>query len=259
MLDVWSFGGYHLEYKESVVGGEPLWESHCHVSFEAIAVLEGDITVGYEGKRVRVTAGQCALLSPLAYHTVDANHRGVYRRVTVLFDTAAIPAPLRERLAAAGKEIYLVPFSEAEALSAACLSSDREFFAPLAESILIRMLYDAVRIGGAAEVAQIDPPLAKILSYIDAHLCEPIFLDAIASAAMLSKSSLCHLFAERMKTSPKQYILKKKLALARARIGEGMMPTEAALSVGYEDYSSFYRAYKNHFGESPSEEKSENA
>ena len=178
-----------------------------------------------------------ALLSPLAYHTVDANHSGAYRRVTVLFDVVSIPAPLRERLAAAGKEIYLVPFPEAEELRAACLSSDREFFAPLAESILVRMLYDAVRIGGAAEVAKIDPSLEKILSYIDAHLCEPISLDAIASAAMLSKSSLCHLFAERMKISPKQYILKKRLALARARIGEGMMPTEAALSVGYFLYS----------------------
>ena len=255
MQEIWNAGGFKIEYKESMVSESLLWESHCHVSFEAIAVIEGDITVTFEGRACRVGAGECAILSPLAYHTVAANQKGAYRRVTLLFDASSIPAPLRDRLTAAGKEIYLVPFSEAEALRAAYLSSEREFFAPLAESILVRMLYDAVRIGGAAEVAEIDPPRAKILSYIDAHLCEPIALDGIASAAMLSKSSLCHLFADRMKISPKQYILKKKLALARSRIAEGMTSTEAALSVGYEDYSSFYRAYKKHFGLDPSRER----
>lgn len=255
MQEIWSAGGFQIEYKESLVAESLLWESHCHARFEVIAVIEGDITVAFEGRACRISAGECAILSPLAYHTVDANHRGSYRRITALFDAATIPAPLRARLSAAGKEIYLVPFPEAEELRAAYLSSEREFFAPLAESILVRMLYDAVRIGGAAETAQIDPPLAKILSYIDAHLCEPLSLDVVACAAMLSKSSLCHLFVDRMKISPKQYILKKKLALARARIAEGMPPTEAALSVGYEEYSSFYRAYKKHFGVDPSSEK----
>lgn len=255
MQELWNADGFQIEYKESLVSESLLWESHCHARFEVIAVIEGDITVTFEGRACRIGAGECAVLSPLAYHTVNANHRGTYRRITVLFDAVSIPAPLRARLSAAGKEIYLVPFSEAEALRAACLCAEREFFAPLAESILVRMLYDAVRIGGAAEAAQIDPPLAKILSYIDAHLCEPIALDAIACAAMVSKSSLCHLFADRMKISPKQYILKKKLALARARIADGMVPTEAALFVGYEDYSSFYRAYKKHYGTDPSSEK----
>ena len=43
--------------------------------------------------------------------------------------------------------------------------------------------------------------------------------------------------------------------LAKERIASGMKPRDAAFSVGFGDYSSFYRAYKEVTGYAPKEEK----
>ncbi|MBP3591266.1 MAG: helix-turn-helix transcriptional regulator [Clostridia bacterium] len=251
MGDVWSIGGFHIEYKEESVGGELLWESHCHASFEAIAVLDGDITLTLEGKPYRITAGECALISPLAYHTVAANLQGRYSRVTVKIDASAIPAPLRPRLSD-GHRISVFSFPRSSVLRDAYLSVDRAFYAPLSESVMVALLYESLNKKDARGTEPAEQGLSLVLSYIDLHLCESIALSDIAAYAALSKSSVCHLFSEKMKISPKQYILQKKLALAQKLITEGVPPTEAALRIGYEDYSNFYRAYRHQFGKKPS-------
>mgnify|MGYP003307143845 CR=1 FL=1 len=56
-----------------------------------------------------------------------------------------------------------------------------------------------------------------------------------------------------MKISPKQYILQKKLALASKLIDEGVPRTVAAMQVGYENYSNFYRMYQKHLHGVPSD------
>ena len=63
------------------------------------------------------------------------------------------------------------------------------------------------------------------------------------------------LFEEKMKITPKQYILQKKLALADKLIGEGIPPTVAAGRVGYENYSNFYRMYSKYYGVRPTTRK----
>ena len=219
MANVWSFGGFHIEYKEECVGGELLWESHCHASFEAIVVLEGDITLALEGKPYRITAGECALISPLAYHNVAANLQGRYSRVTVKIDASAIPAPLRPRLLD-GQGISVFPFSSGTVLRDAYLSADRVFYAPLSESVMVALLYESLNKKDARGIEPTEQSLSRVLSYIDLHLCEPIALSDIAAYAALSKSSVCHLFAEKMKISPKQYILQKK-ARPRAKADHG--------------------------------------
>ena len=45
---------------------------------------------------------------------------------------------------------------------------------------------------------------------------------------------------------------KKKLALANKLIDEGVPRTVAAMQIGYENYSNFYRIYQKHFGTPPS-------
>jgi AraC-like DNA-binding protein len=116
---------------------------------------------------------------------------------------------------------------------------------------MIQILYNNTQTELTDSEAEEDGFLTKILSYIEAHLCEKITLDDLARHSSRSKSSVCHLFEEKMKVSPKQYILQKKMAYAAGLIRDGQNPTSVAMQVGYENYSDFYRMYQKHFGISP--------
>ena len=245
---------FKLGYKESPVESPVLWESHCHARFEMIGVLEGDVSITLEGKSYRLTEHQVAVISPLSYHTLHANKRGRYRRITALFDTAFIPEPLCNRLSG-NTGIAIFRAQQLERLKKVCLESDLAFYRPLAEALMLQTLYECVETAPIGPAIETDEFLQKTLDYIDRHLTQKILLDDLARLTSRSKSSFCHLFEEKMQISPKQYILQKRLAIAAKLMQDGLPPTAAALRVGYENYSNFYRVYQKHFGKAPTRRK----
>ncbi len=242
---------FAFEYIESNINHSVLWENHCHAQFEMIAVLEGDITVMLEGKNYRLIKNQNIIIPPLCYHSITANEGGAYRRATVLFDRDAIPEVLRAEFTKSHTDIAIVFSPHIEKLKTICENEAPAFYAPLAQSLMVQFFYDALQAMKKPADTETDEFLQKVIVYIDQHLHEKILLDDLAKHTARSKSSFCHLFEEKMRVSPKQYILQKKLALASKLIGEGTPPTVAAMQVGYENYSNFYRLYLKHFGKSP--------
>lgn len=240
-----------LSYTETLLTEALLWESHCHPHFEMIAVLKGEVTLLSEGKKYTLSGGEIALIPPLLYHTVTAAKRGEYHRVTLLFDGELIPEVIRPRFSEGGTGIRLLSSAHPEALKRIATAEDRDFYRPLLHSLLVEILYACVA-SGSTPADGVDRFLQSAIRYIDAHLCERLLLDEIAAYTAHSKSSLCHLFHEKMKISIKQYILEKRLALAVKMIREGVPATIAAARVGYENYSNFYRVFYKRYGHAPS-------
>ena len=231
-------------YSESRIDDPILWESHCHTQFEMIAVVEGDVTVVLEGQNYRLQKNQIILIPPLSYHTVTANEKGSYRRITALFDPSAIPDVLQSAFAKRDFGIAIIRSHLTEQLCEACQKQDRTFYEPLIQSLMVQLFYEVLQKTQRSPQSTSDEFLQKALSYIDRHLHKKILLDDLARHTARSKSSFCHLFEKKMNISPKQYILQKKLALAQKMINEGTPHTIAAMQVGYENYSNFYRLYQ---------------
>ena len=250
MTSAFNTKDFEIEYIESETAHSVLWERHCHAKYEMIAVAEGDITVMLEGQNYRLQKNQIIIIPPLFYHSVQANGEGSYRRITALFGTDAIPGVLREVLSKQERNTA-VHTSRIEKIKEICQKEDASFFAPLLQSLMTEIFYDAFLMPGERTEAEADEFLRKTFEYIDMHLREKILLDDLARYTARSKSSFCHLFESKMNISPKQYILQKKLALASKLIDEGVPHTAAAMQVGYENYSNFYRIYMKHFGTSP--------
>ena len=242
---------FFLQYKEEKIENTLLWESHCHAKFELIAVIDGGISVTLEGRNYRLGRGEAIAIPPLCYHAIKANKAGVYKRLTVLFDQSAIPDVLAPRFL--GKSIPLNNLSTyiTGELQRICTDKDKNFYASLAESFMTEILYTLARAAENRIGNERDELLEKIILYVDENLCRSILLDDIATHTSRSKSSVCHLFEEKMKISPKQYILQKKLAYATQLINSGTPPTVAAARIGYDNYSNFYKIYKKHYGVSP--------
>lgn len=241
-----------MEYVESEIDCPSLWENHCHGQFEMIAVVAGDINIVLEGKSYRLTKNQAIIIPPLYYHSVTANERGSYRRITVLFDVSAVPEVLQSEFAKGRQEMVIAFSSHIEQLRDVCLKSEPSFYAPLIQSLMVQIFYEIIAESKSPTNTEVDVFLQKALQYIDQNLHRKILLDDLAKHTARSKSSFCHLFEQKMHISPKQYILQKKCALANKMISEGTSPITAAAQVGYENYSNFYRLYRKNIGKNPS-------
>lgn len=91
----------------------------------------------------------------------------------------------------------------------------------------------------------------ELVDYINRHLFEDLSLQKLCERFYMSDSHLGRLFKAATGSSIAKYISIKRLIEARRKINEGVPASTAAKECGYNDYSSFYRAYRKRFGEPP--------
>ena len=93
----------------------------------------------------------------------------------------------------------------------------------------------------------------KVVSYINDNLEEDLTLERLAEVCFISKSYLSHQFKEYTGLTVFQFIIKKRLTVARNMIREGIPVMEACMRCGFNDYSNFHKAFRKEFGSSPKE------
>ena len=148
-----------------------------------------------------------------------------------------------------GKEL-LALFQHYEAVS---LSSEVKTLT-MRELCIVRLLLllgeerrDVRPSGTVRRVGRIE----ETLSYINENPGADLSVDRLASRMFLSKAQFMRLFRESTGTTVHSYVLQKRLLNASRLIREGTDASEAASLSGFEDYSSFYRAFRKEFGIPP--------
>lgn len=99
-----------------------------------------------------------------------------------------------------------------------------------------------------------DTTAYRIIRYLNKNLDAPVTLEEICHRFFISKSQLCRIFRAATGTTVRQYLTIKRLVKARQLIEAGERATHVYLQCGFNDYSSFFRAYSKHFGHAPSEQ-----
>lgn len=92
-----------------------------------------------------------------------------------------------------------------------------------------------------------------VIDYINDHLAEDLSLDRLAGTFYISKSYLSSQFKQQTGLSLYQFIMKKRLAVARDKLRTGASVMDACISCGFGDYSNFLKAFKREFGCNPRE------
>lgn len=96
-----------------------------------------------------------------------------------------------------------------------------------------------------------DETIKKILNYINLNIENKLSIDSIASEFFISKYYLMRRFKSHTGTSIHNYIIQKRLILAKSLIINGHLMSEVCNKCGFNDYSSFVRAFKKYYGASP--------
>ncbi|WP_062270635.1 GlxA family transcriptional regulator [Endozoicomonas arenosclerae] len=100
------------------------------------------------------------------------------------------------------------------------------------------------------------PQIEEATQLMAANIEEPLGADELASLVGISRRQLERLFRKHLDTVPSKHYLKLRLEHARKLLREDDMPVvEVGIACGFSNASHFSTAYKNHFGQTPREER----
>ena len=105
-----------------------------------------------------------------------------------------------------------------------------------------------------------DPIIEKAIEYIKSHICQKISAEDVCRHIGLSKTYFSKYFKEKTDLNFRDYLLGLKIDYAQQKLMENKYtPSELASLLGYEEYSSFSRAFKARTGFSPQDYQKANS
>jgi len=98
---------------------------------------------------------------------------------------------------------------------------------------------------------EFDEQIQQVIQYINSNLELDLSIAALATRFYINKYYLMHKFKDNTGYSIHNYVNNKRMQKCATSIKAGTSPSEAANECGFNDYSSFVRAFSKMFGVSP--------
>lgn len=230
---------------------------HTHERYELYLFLSGDVEFFVEGTVYTPAPGDILLLKKAEAHAMMAKSAAPYERMVVHFDTDALVCDKEEaeRIRAFLDDRPLgccKPLSTASQEGTGwlyymrCLCSTKDISRK--RIYLTVLLHELSRSGADGNDPGKRDSVSTVIQYINANLTQPLSLELLCEKFFFSKAQLNRRFKRVTGTTVWDYILTKRLFLARALLRAGEAPSMACSKSGFRDYCTFYRAYKSRFG-----------
>lgn len=242
---------------------------HMHNHHEIYLLTDGEIQYFVDNTCYPMTSGDLILFSDREIHKATNTGGGPFTRLVIHINPAFIRQYSTKntnllkcfhRLPGDGNQVALTAGERSRLLDLAGLlaqsKENPEQYGNdlIALTTLIQILLLINNAWSRASPGRIKPKPHRaqaIMDYVEKHLTEEITLDSIAQALSLDKYYLSHLFKEETESSIFQYILVKRVALAKELLLAGYTASEVCHLTGFHDYSNFIRTFRQITGITP--------
>ncbi len=236
-----------------------LFQMHTHDGYEIFCFLRGKAKYFVEGTVYPLRAGDILIMKKSESHALLLLKDTPYERITVHFRPSdlvggrseSIMAFLNERILGKNNRFSASAFKERKwhyYLGCICSTQDNDLRA-LYLTVLLSELSDSAH--EIVEDTETKDSISDIIHYINSNLDGDLSLDSICSEFHMSRSHTNRKFRRITGSSMGEYIKLKRLMMARELLTGGENPYRVYEKCGFNEYSSFYRAYRSKFGVSP--------
>ena len=264
--------GIHFEHAVDFHPPKDKFKAHTHDMIEINYFISGKARFVVEGNIYKRKPGDLLILRPAETHMPLIESSDPYERITMHISPSYLAqiSPYSDQL--------LIPFFERELGTynqydssqfrskhwKDCLYSiaenarmsfeekayvDSNFISFLNELYLAYSKRDL-----KSEQIKTDDLSINIIQYINNHLFDSISVGSMSEHFHISTAHMNRLFRKATGTSIWKYVLTKRLLAARVKIQSGVSPQTVCFECGFNDYSTFFRAYKSHFSLSPKDD-----
>ncbi|NBD23859.1 AraC family transcriptional regulator [Paenibacillus glycinis] len=243
---------------------------HLHQGCEIFFLIGGDVNYFVDKTVYPLQVGDLVITNEHEIHKPALTTDALYERVTIEFNPVLIglfqteelqllrcfydrPSGERNRIRLSEQEksdlaalfakyddALKHPFPEAPLLKLSCL---------LEILILVQRGYHKNQEKDPG--VDLPPVLVPVLAYLDRHLAEDLSLERLEGLFYMSKYHLSRLFKKHIGSTIHEYILYKRISLAKKLLKEGRSVTDACMEAGFNDYSGFLRMFKKKVGQLP--------
>lgn len=244
-------------------------EFHLHNGYEIYLFLRGNVNYFVEQAAYKLKRGNLLIFNNKEIHRPTFLSKEPYERIVIHFlpqvaekmstsKTNLLDCFLKREIGTNNITLFtenqLNCFLELAYKLIGATSSNGYADDILANSYLAEILVMINRIyqiNTEVEKHQISIKIQHILAYINLNLTSNLSLDTLEKRFATDKYYLSRLFKKETGSTIYNYILVKRIALAKQLLSEGKNVTETCILSGFNDYSNFIRTFKKVTGYSP--------
>ena len=263
-----NFKIFHIRDKKDIK-----FEYHHHDFSKIVILIDGDLTYYIEGKAYILKPWDILFVNKNEIHKPVVNPNKYYERIVIWLNPdfmakyAQSNNDLLKCFEVAIKNNYNLLRLNMKSIEViknliqdiqSCNNSNEFGSEILKESLFVQLMVLMNRLflnsdkNRDIEDIQYDKTIEGVLNYINSNLENDLSIDTIASEFFISKYYLMRKFKNQIGSSIHNYVVQKRLILARSLISDGLSMSSVCSRCGFNDYSSFVRAFKKVYGVSPS-------
>lgn len=248
----------------------PALPLHYHKdAFEVVLVTEGDVSFWINGVEGRGMVQEVHLVQPNTPHSTNnkpLTNGEIYwfQLETDVPDTLYLTRrsweTIEQRLCDAGNTVLRLESAWQQQLvvDAFKLASSRYFDERYRIAAYLTLFLTVLVQPGAGKYTERSEDIERATAYIRAHLRENIRLSAVADAAGLSLSYFKEKFRREMLSTPRTYINRQKIELAKQLLLESCNVTSVAEELSFDTPAYFSSVFRKFMAMTPSQYIREN-